>query len=395
MERIILLFGLFVVFAYSDTTTTYRWPIPSGQGGDTIISNFGDYRPQSGYASAHFHEGLDIKADSTGGRRFDVISVTYGFKLRTLPDLASYGWIVKVRHYFDDASGAWNHGSNYIHMWNRNDSLNDTSIVYQGVYISHQTTFWRNHLHLEYTSLSWDGSFIASRNPFLLSELPIPLTDSRKPILNHLYVDYSCHGNAEVENLNFLGYEFDTLYRDTTYQGITFKKLKLPTETPDNDLDDPHILISDNRKVRFVLGGHDNFFSTTDRGAPYELSLFLFDADSTGVRQKSYYTVRFDSLLGSTDEVYQEEDVYHVSAPLVSGIDAPQYYRLYPCDSARNGLPGCVVTGRTELKTEDLDEGMHRIRVYAKDYQNNTKTADVHFYIRKSNWVDFCRGFRE
>ncbi|MGQ9465962.1 MAG: hypothetical protein ACUVQ4_09760, partial [bacterium] len=210
-----------------------------------------------------------------------------------------------------------------------------------------------------------------------------------------LYVDYSCHGDANVENMNFLSYEFDQLYRDTTYQGITFKKLKLPPETSDNDLDDPHILISGNRKVRFVLEGHDNFFSTTDRGAPYELSLFLFDADFGGVTKKSYYTVKFDSLLGSSDEVHQEEDVYHVSAPLISGIGAPQYYRLYPCDSVIPGLPGCVITGATELKTEDLDEGMHRIRVYARDYNDNEKTADVHFYIRKSNWVDFRRGFKE
>jgi len=192
-----------------------------------------------------------------------------------------------------------------------------------------------------------------------------------------------------------LGYEFDTLYRDTTYEGITFKKLKLPAETPDNDLDDPHIMISGNRKVRFVLGGHDNFFSATDRGAPYELSLFLFDTDSTGVIQKSYYTLRFDSLLDSTDEVHQEEDVYHVSAPLISDVNAPQYYRLYPCDFGGDGLPGCIVTQDTVLETENLDEGMYRIRIYARDYNANEKTADIHFYIRKGNWVDFCRGFKE
>ncbi len=394
MRKIILSIFFFVILANSDPTTTYRWPIVTGQGGDSIISNFCDYRPQSGYASAHFHEGLDIKADSTGGREFDVISITYGFQMRNLPVLYSYGWLVKVRHYFDDASGSWNHGSNYIHMWNCNDSLNDTSVVYQGVYISHQTTFWQNHLHLEYTSLSWDGSFIASRNPFLLAELPIPVIDSRKPILNNLYVDYSCHGNANVTNMNFLSYTFDTFYKDTTYQGITFKKLKLPIETPNNDVDDPHILLSGNRKVRFVLEGHDNFSRSDDMGAPYIIALYL-DVDVVDYANP-YYMVRFDSLLVAGDEVHSEEDVYHVSAPLISGINAPQYYRLYPCDSVISAFPGCVITGDSiELKTEDLDEGMHRIRIYAQDYQTNTKTGDAHFYIRKSNWVDFCRGFKE
>ncbi|MGQ9702426.1 MAG: hypothetical protein ACUVQT_08240 [bacterium] len=207
MKSAILLIALFVILAYCDSTTTYQWPIPPGQGGDIIISNFGDYRPAYNSVVPHFHEGLDIKVDAT--REQDVISVTYGFQLRATPVLNAYGYIVRIRHYFDDASGAWNHGSNYIHMWNCNDSLNDTSIVYQGVYISHQTTFWQNHLHLEYISLDWAGSFIASRNPFLIDALRV--NDIERPILNNLYVDYSCHGDAYVENMNFLSYEFDQL----------------------------------------------------------------------------------------------------------------------------------------------------------------------------------------
>jgi len=388
MNRVAIIFSLVVALLFADTTATYFWPIPGGD--KIVISNLGDYRPET--SPAHFHAGIDIPTDTVDYKE-DVWTITLSFRVDTIihKDYTGIGYIVKVQHFSNDTTKELSHGSRYIHM---NDIEPDLQIgsVYIGDLISYQTTFWQNHLHLDYRRPhSLSGSNVI--NPFVLPILQVD--DTLKPILNHLYVDYSCHGDADVENLNFLSYEFDTLYGDTMGGGITFTKLKLPTESPDNDLDDPHILISGNRKARFVLGGHDNFYSTTDRGAPYELSLFLFDADSLGVRQKSYYTLRFDSLLGSPDEVHQEEDVYHVSAPLISDIGAPQYYRLYPCDSVISGLPGCVITGTAELKTEDLDEGMHRIKIYAKDYENNTKTADVHFYIRKSDWVDFCRGFKE
>lgn len=74
----------------------------------------------------------------------------------------------------------------------------------------------------------------------------------------------------------------------------------------------------------------------------------------------------------------------------VFGTEA-QFYRLYPYGA---NLPSCIVSQDT-LKTENLEEGMHRVRVVAKDFHNHTVTGDVHFYIRKSNWVDFCRGFKE
>jgi len=316
------------------------------------------------------------------------------------PGIFSFGDNYKVQHFSDDTTESLSHGSCYIHMDVIDTTIQHIGQIYIGDLISYQTTFWNNHLHLDYRRPhSLSGSNVI--NPFTLSILQV--SDTSRPILKYLYVDYSCHGNASVQNLNFLNYRFDiigndTVYRDTTYQGITFKKLKLLSETPSNDLDDPHILISGNCKVRFILEGHDNFFSSTDRGAPYELILFLLDVDSgVGVVPIKCYKLRFDSLLGSADEVHQEEDVYHVSAPLISGIGAPQYYRLYPCDSVTAGFPSCVITDTLVvdtmlIKTENLDEGMHRIRISVRDYNNNTKTADVHFYIRKSNWVDFCRG---
>jgi hypothetical protein len=297
---------------FADSTTTYFWSIP---GGDKVVnSNLGDYRPES--SPAHFHTGIDIPANTE-----DVWTITLSFRVDTIihKDYTGIGYIVKVQHYSDDTTQELSHGSCYIHMNNIESDLYIDSI-YIGDLISHQTTFWNDHLHLDYRRPhSLSGSNVI--NPFTLSILQVP--DTCRPILKYLYVDYSCHGNANVQNLNFLGYRFDiigndTVYRDTTYQGITFKKLKLLSETPDNDLDDPHIFIAGNRKARFVLEGHDNFFYSTDRGAPYELILSLFDVDSgIGVVPKQCYMLRFDSLLGSTDEVHQEEDVYHVSAPLI------------------------------------------------------------------------------
>lgn len=365
-------------------TITYRWPIPGGF--KDVISTYCDYRPAS--SPPHFHEGIDIRSPLSE----DVQCITKNFQLMALPDSGYDGWIVYVRHYTEDsAMAACNHGSRYIHMYDVNDTLNRTDTVYQNVYISHQTDFKDNHLHLEYRRIPVGGDEGTSLNPFLIDELVS--NDNYSPTLNALYVDNVTRGDADVECLNFLGYEFDSLYKDTTYQSVTYKKLTLPIETPDNDMDDPHILIGGNCKVRFVLGGHDNLYATTDIAAPYEFAIYL-DTNIVNLLNPHYHVI-FDSLLGSTDEVHQEEDVYHVEPPLISSINAPQYYRLYPFDSAGNGLPGCIITQGTVLETENLEEGMHRIRVYARDFETHTKTGDVHFYILKSNWVDFCRGFKE
>ena len=280
MRKMLLTTLLIAVLPFADTTATYFWPIPGGD--EIIISNLGDYRPQSTYGPAHFHTGNDIPADTE-----DVWTITLSFRVDDIWH-NQIGYNVKVQHYSDDTTHELAHGSRYIHM-KMIDTVNiHEDSIYIANLISHQTTFWNDHLHLDYRR---PHSLTGSRaiNPFVLPILQV--NDTLKPILNHLYVDYSCHGSANVENLNFLGYDFSSYYRDTTYGGITFRKLKLPAETPDNDLDDPHILISGNRKARFVLEAHDNFFSTTDRGAPYELSLFLFDVNSLGVIKKSYFTI--------------------------------------------------------------------------------------------------------
>ena len=93
-------------------------------------------------------------------------------------------------------------------------------------------------------------------------------TDDYPPILNYLYVDYAFKGDAKVECWNFLGYDFSQYYSETT-NVWTFVKLTLPAETPDYDLDDPHILIDGNRRVFFVLEAYDNITQVNTGAAPY------------------------------------------------------------------------------------------------------------------------------
>ena len=276
MNKVFLLLSLVpLIFAY-------QWPMRdslNNPDNKKITSNFGDYR------SGHFHEGLDIPAQENA-----LSDSLYIWPIDIAIVLKVNRYYAKIRHCFTNFDSAKDEGSRYIHAYTyqvceEGDTLSLDDPVAQG---------WRfepnsaPHLHLEYRAHDGD-SLNDSKNPFVIDTLQVDETE--RPILNHLYVDYSCHGSANVENLNFLGYDFSSYYRDTTYGGITFRKLKLPAETPDNDLDDPHILISGNRKARFVLEAHDNFFSTTDRGAPYELSLFLFDVNSLGVIKKSYFTI--------------------------------------------------------------------------------------------------------
>jgi len=105
----------------------------------------------------------------------------------------------------------------------------------------------------------------------------------------------------------------------------------------------------------------------------------------------NHFKLKFDFIEYSQRK--QEEDIYHLEPPCSTiAFTEAQFYRLYHYDVDGDGLPSCIVSQDT-LETEDLEEGMHRIRVIAKDYHTHATTADVHFYIRKKNWVDFRRGF--
>ncbi len=234
----------------------YQWPMKDSLGNPDnkiIASNMGDYRP-TGAAGPHFHEGLDIP-DQPNALEDSLYIWPIDFAI--VIDVNTY--YAKIRHYSASFDSAKDEGSRYIHAYTYQVcDIGDTLLLDDPVAQGWQfDPNYEPHLHLEYRAHG-ANNLNDSKNPFVINSLQVD--DTLKPVLNHLYVDYSCHGNAYVENLNFLGYDFSSYYRDTTYQGITFKKLTLPAETPDNDLDDPHILISGNLKARFVLGGHDNFF---------------------------------------------------------------------------------------------------------------------------------------
>lgn len=380
-----------ITIAYADTTTTYRWPFVTGQGADTIISNFGDYRPLD-VTLPHFHEGIDIRADDTLGKTYDVISVTSGFKVIAEPTLKSYGWVITTQYYTNDTSAPVDpaQGSIHMHMLTKNDSLAN-GMKYINTFISHGTTFWRDHLHLQYEIL---GGNSYSKDPFYITRLPIQVPDDKSPVLYKIYVDDWIEGDAIVDSINFLGYYFDSLYNSSG----SFIALKLPDPTPDDDLDDPHIMISGNRKVRFVLQGWDHFNRSDDYGTPYIVASYI--GLNTILYEQACYMVRFDSLLYT--DVYQSEDVYYPTAPCSSAFGASQYYRLYQHDYSNDGLPGCIITDKTIVDTtgihteiEIFNEGMHRLRIYAEDRAGHYKTGDIHFYLRKSDYIDVCRGFKE
>lgn len=370
---------------FSQYTTTYRWPIPILN--RNIISNLCDFRPTTTSDSSHFHAGIDIPSDSS-----DVISYTYTYIYRDWT-WASYGYTIYLQHVSDDSSNTWFNGSRYIHMLDINDSL-QVDEYYSGSYLAYKTHFQDDHLHFSYYTpepLSWDyDSIINPLVPLYINSI-VP-SDTLPPVLLALYVDDHIFGNANVDNLNFLNYHFDSLYNDTP----SFVKLKLPRESKNNDLDDPHIILSGNCKVRFVFEGNDNFLNTSDRGAPYIYALYYdYNIDNMiDSIQTPIYETKFDYILAMNSELYQEEDVYYINQPCSSGINGPQYYRLYPYDKRNNGFPSCI-TIKDTLKTENLEEGFHRIRIYTQDYNNLTKTADVHFYIRRNELVDFCKGYRE
>ncbi|OPX18239.1 hypothetical protein BXT86_02220 [candidate division WOR-3 bacterium 4484_100] len=77
MQKILLMTILIAIVLFADTTATYFWPIPGGE--EVIVSNLGDFRPQSSYGSAHFHAGIDIPADTE-----DVWTITLSFRVDTI-----------------------------------------------------------------------------------------------------------------------------------------------------------------------------------------------------------------------------------------------------------------------------------------------------------------------
>ncbi len=355
----------------------------------------------------HFHEGIDIPATSIG---YTIYSTTDTFCYIGSDWNADDHYIVTVQHYTQsgDYQTPLDEGSRYIHM----DEIEPLSswTVYIGQPIAEDITLHDVHLHFE---MRWPAPLGVSGlenifnpyNPFIKDNLCPEDTGSSAlvPVLEYLYADGSTlhQGDASIECWNFLDDDFSDYYNSTAAD--PFIRLTLSqTETRDNDLDDPHILIGDHCKVRFILKAKDRVsIGYSENCAPYWLSLCLDTALAPGDEEEPitdgclpFYEVKFEYLENEFDEneTYDEEDVYHTSSPLTSD-QSTFYYRLYPIDVNNDGVPGCILRGWTVLETEDLEEGQHRIRIVAKDYYGNTMTADAHFYKRTDDWVDYCRVF--
>ncbi len=376
--RSIILILLSIIIASNLTAQTYSWPILPYPSGKRVTSGYCAYRPAYNSIVEHFHEGIDIPEETDP--LCHVYPTTLAYKVIKIYTLGpDNNLMVKVIHYSDDTSSALSEGSKYIHLKEVLENIYEDSI-YIGDPISAATDLYLDHLHFEYRTPS---DLANSNNPFAITELQIE--DNTAPTLCSLYVDYSRQGDAEVACWEYLGSNFAQYYGTVTGGGYTFLKLGLPMETPWNDWDDPHFIISGNRKVRFIIKMYDASIS-----APYNYYLVvdtaIVDLSGGSYESDAHYQVKFDGLLSS--EYHREETVYHQEEPIVSGWNS-QYYRLYPYGT----MPSCIIK-RLALATENLEEGQHRIRVMVKDYNGNTKTADVHFYIREHDWVDYCRGFK-
>jgi len=397
-NKIICIELFLYVFLYSQEIT-YRWPIrfspqqiPTPQE-KLITSTFGEYRPLYNNVYPHFHEGIDIPE---GGADFEVYPITYRFYVDDIIPSGN-GYIIELIHITNDGSAYLLEGSRYLHLLDINDSLEiggeytwDDPI--HG-WLARADMLGGNHLHLELrrpyaVPLSWANSI----NPFTIPELQI--NDDQSPIINYVYVDYSLYGNANVENWNFLKNDFSSYYGTVTGGGRTFVRLLIPAETPYNDWDDPHIIISGERKTRFIVRTYD--IATNQIVGPYKVEMEV----DLGISELSWemdalsiYEVSFDSLINTyPEDKYEEEDIYHVEQPIPSGWGTEKYFRLYPHDEGNNGLPAPVIISNL-LETENLEEGHHMIRIIVRDFNGNRKTGDFHIYIRRSEWVDYPRSF--
>lgn len=379
--RVTIIFSiqaLFCISLYADDNITYGWPIwPWPM---IITSTFGEYR---GGTWPHFHEGNDFPKGPTGSYVYSIAKWYYVEEKESDR--------IKLRHYYDGGNAAANEGSRYLHLVSVNQYLQEHKIYFwndpEGGWLAYADDI--DHLHAEYRK-GWDLEH--SENPFVIPELRVD--ENYSPKLNAVFVDYSLYGEATVEKWEFLGSNFGC-YSTVTGGGYTFVRLELPTETPFEDWDDPHILISGNRKVRFTVQSWDE---TTEYNicGPYTVEMYV-DANINffNLPENPIYKVEFDFLNNDPyPDKNEEEDTYHTEGPIQSGDYKSKYYRLYKHDAGNNGLPNVIKEGKT-LITEELEQGQHMIRIIAADWNSNMKTGDFHIYIRESEWVDYCRGFRD
>lgn len=383
IRRLLFLFTISFLLVFS-----YQWPMfdEYGQPDNKIVtSGFGAYRPPYNSVDPHIHAGIDIpEQDFAQILELYIWPIDYA---QVIDIGGSHPFeYIKIRHYnynedsllFEDAKSE---GSAYRHaepVCDEYQWLELDDPVAEGWDMFRPNN---RHLHLEYREPS---SMVDYLNPFTIDELQID--DNTFPTLCSLYIDNTWQGNAEVFCWEFLGSNFIQYYDSVSIGGTQFYRLYLPDESPFNDWDDPHFIITGNRGVRFVIKMFDSPVS-----APYHYHLALdtaiTDLSGAGYENNPHYGVKFDAL--TSEDYYRQDAIYHTGNPCTSSWDV-QYYRLYPYGT----LPSCIYQQST-LETEYLEEGQHCIRVTAQDYDGNRKTGDAHFYIKMSGsaWVDYCRSF--
>jgi len=369
---------IFVFFALpgllaDDGTADILWPMPDN---DTVSSTFGEYRPRSNYSDPHFHMGIDISGipgDIVLGTVivYKVVKWDYlSSSVKTDPD----GW-VKIVHCTRD-SMLLNEGSKYIHLRDifvKEDSFYDISAWDTLPKIG--TINDKNHLHFEFW-LNVEGSDSVAVNPFSFCSVYTNsvVGDYISPILLYVFLDVG-EDTGYVESFSYSWGDFSQYYSVVDSGGVSFVRLTLPKETPENNFDDPHFIVRNAGEVeefRFILQGYDEWGGQLC--GIYRLVAKL-DGDTV-------YDLVFDSI--GVGEKYQEEDVYHVEPPVVSSLGIHKYFRLYRYDPSGGGIPGCVLTVKG-MNLDSLEEGLHHLWVEAWDCFKNRKTGDVWFYVTSSS----------
>jgi hypothetical protein len=359
----------------------------------------GDMRPLYLFATEpHLHGGFDVTETGSVAcwptwRTFEALFVDY----------IGMGHKAVIQHGYDchphpdsEVFAPYAHGSAYLHGANWpaiREGYAYFEETLQPVYEA--TSWWNYHLHFEVRIGLSVHAFEERINPGHIYSLKP--SDINRPAIDSFYVNYADaapHG-VDVKRWDFLNHQFN--YFDK-FSGYDWARMIMPDETPEDDLDDPHFVIEDfdSWRVYFLSRIKDKISEgETYNAAPYAIGVYLDTAlnDASDGKPTSgdvpWYVLKFDTIYAAC--YHQEEWVYHPDPPLVSGFGAKQYYMFYPIGGS---APHCIKVDGDKLKTEFLAEGQHRIRIYTKDLNGNSKTGDVHFYALNDpeGLVDYCRG---
>jgi hypothetical protein len=388
------------------------WGFPQG-GGDPVVfiedyAAFQEYRPPYQGGSSHFHGGSDLAGGWWSGYDWYLYVCSYYYKVsyvdRNNPDdgqvTAWHGHMewdanqTPPKYVFvpqPQDSGSW-----YFHLKSIRPELYDG---YEGdnddpIASGHYSSLHDGHCHLEMVKVAGLHAYQrrTRHNPLLHEFMRNEAQDAWAPGLESMFVDVSgVQGDATVQCWEFLNSTFVQYYSNigNSFRGLKIRQRSI-LESP-YDWNDPHILVSGNRKVRLVVKSLDTIEMITRLGyyskcAPYRFYLCVDTGAPTMHREPTQYwfAVKFDSIKKASSSETEQlwyGAVYHTQSPLVTSLDPTHYYfRLYPYYWNGN-IPCCVLTPSNVIQSEALSEGAHRVRVVAYDANSNERDADVWMYI--------------